>query len=180
MKLLVGLGNPGPRYELTRHNAGFLMLDLIAGCSGGGFATRKKFEGELARGHLFGQETLFLKPATFMNLSGRSVAQVMGFFRVCPEDMVVLHDDIDVDFARVRARVGGGHGGHNGVRSILQETGCAAFHRLKLGVGRPAPEDKAGVSHWVLAPFQEEELLALRNEMLEAVMLRLEGIYKTI
>lgn len=179
MKLLVGLGNPGGGYELTRHNAGFLILDLIAEDAGASFSSQKKFEAEVAKGSILGHETVFLKPQTFMNLSGKSVSRVMAFYKIRPEDVIVLHDDIDMAFSKVKAKVGGGHGGHNGIRSILQETGQAEFHRLKLGVGRPTPEDKTGVSQWVLNPFTDQELLTLQKEMLDAVMLRLDGIYKT-
>lgn len=179
MKLLVGLGNPGPRYELTRHNAGFLILDLLAEGTGAVFAEQKKFAAQIARASLLGCDVLFLKPETFMNLSGQSVVRVMHFYKISPEDMIVLHDDIDIEFGRVRARSGGGHGGHNGIRSILQETGRAEFHRVKLGVGRPGPQETMDVSQWVLDTFKDNELKTLEKDMLEAVMLRLEGIFKT-
>ncbi|MCB9228773.1 MAG: aminoacyl-tRNA hydrolase [Deltaproteobacteria bacterium] len=180
MKLLVGLGNPGPQYETTRHNAGFLLLDLIADHAGVTFSTHRKFEAEIAKGSLFDQETLFLKPLTFMNLSGRSVLRILTYYRIAPEDVVVLHDDIDLEFGRVRLRSGGGHGGHNGVRSLLQEAGCGPSQRLKLGVGRPEAADKTAVHQWVLAPFRDEELLVLQQDMLEAALLRLREIYRAV
>ena len=109
MKLIVGLGNPGAKYEITRHNAGFLMLDLLvddfkADRQG------KKFEAELAKGEMLGQSCIFVKPQTFMNLSGKSVAAALAFYKVAPEDMIVLHDDIDMEAGKVKAREGGGHG----------------------------------------------------------------------
>ncbi len=140
MKLLIGLGNPGPKYELTRHNAGFWVLDLIAAESNLKWedATNSKFLGWMAKGQVLGQSCVCLKPSTFMNVSGRCVQAVAQFFKVPSSDWIVFHDDIDLIDMKVRARVGGGHGGHNGIRSIIAETGFDDFKRIKLGVGRPA------------------------------------------
>jgi len=178
VKLLVGLGNPGPQYETTRHNAGFLMADLLAEKLGISWGARK-FDGEFAKGSLWGEPLALLKPLTFMNLSGRAVAKAMQFFKIAVGDLIVLHDDIDVPAGAVRARAGGGHGGHNGIRSIMAEIG-GEFHRIKLGLGRPPVEaDRPGsqVSQWVLGPMSDEELASLQGEMLEAVMLRLKNIF---
>ena len=177
MKLIVGLGNPGPKYETTRHNVGFLILDELADQCQINWSG-KKFDGEYARGRVFGEDALLFKPMTFMNLSGRPVAAMMNFFKVSPEDLIVIFDDIDQDSGKVRARVGGGHGGHNGVRSIIADYGKSDFHRLKVGVGRP--EEKQGsVSNWVLGPLTDDELLALQKGVYEDVMTRLKQIFQS-
>lgn len=180
MKLLVGLGNPGPQYETTRHNAGFLMLDLLAEAEdivweGGA----NRFGGLMAKGKVLGQDCVLLKPMTFMNLSGRSVGAVTRFFKLSPSDVIVLHDELDVPAGKVKAREGGGAGGHNGIRSIMSETGMEAFHRLKLGIGKPGDGDKnepAGTG-WVLGQFTDQELTALQEDMFESVKVRLKGIF---
>src|SRR5262245_26288105 len=130
MKLIVGLGNPGPKYETTRHNAGFLMLDLLAEDADISWETggRSRFGRDMANGTVVGYPCVLLKPMTYMNRSGRSVAEVMRFFKIGPQDVVVLHDDIDVPAGKVKARIGGSHGGHNGIRSIMEETGQSEFH----------------------------------------------------
>ena len=166
MKLLVGLGNPGPQYETTRHNAGFLILDLIAEQFG------LRWEGE---------SCLLLKPLTFMNLSGKSVAACAGFYKLQAPDIVVLHDEIDVPAGKVKAKVGGGAGGHNGIRSIQAETGMDGFHRLKLGVGKPegaTAASRQSVHDWVLGRMTDEELKALQGPMFQEVLVRLKGIFQ--
>ena len=176
MKLLVGLGNPGPKYEMTRHNAGFLVIDLIASDSKVNWAMDQKLQGEVCRGSVLGEPCIFLKPMTYMNLSGRSVGSVMRFYKIKPSDVVVLHDDIDVPAAKVRARTGGSHGGHNGIRSIIDETGFSEFHRIKLGLGRP-PE-QWDTADWVLQPMSADELLPLKSDMLKEVYIRLKQIFE--
>jgi len=175
MKLLVGLGNPGPKYEVTRHNAGFLLLDVLAADSKTKWTMDQKLQGEVCRGSVIGEPCIFLKPMTFMNLSGRSVGSVMRFYKIRPEDVVVLHDDIDVPAGKVRARTGGGHGGHNGIRSIIGETGVSEFHRIKLGLGRP-PE-QWDTADWVLQDMSDEELRVLKGEMVKDVYVRLKQIF---
>lgn len=178
MKLLVGLGNPGPQYETTRHNAGFLMLDLIAEKSGANWeGGTSKFGGEVGKGSVLGESCILLKPMTFMNRSGRSVGEVLRFFKIAPRDMVVLYDDLDVPAGKVKAREGGGHGGHNGVRSIMEDAGIADFHRIKLGIGRPTHQGDSAVTGWVLGQMTDAELLGLQNEMLTDTMVRLKGIF---
>lgn len=179
MKLVVGLGNPGAKYETTRHNAGFLMLDILAEdykISWGG----NKFDAEHAKGTIMGEACLLLKPQTFMNVSGKSVAQAMRFYKIPHEDLIVLHDDIDLELGKIKAREGGGHGGHNGIRDIIAATGKAEFHRIKLGVGRPKGEkaENMQVSSWVLGNMTDEELIMLQNEMCEDVKLRIKGIFE--
>lgn len=178
MKLLVGLGNPGGQYETTRHNAGFLMLDLIADDFGLSWS-KSKFEGETAKGQILGEAVILLKPTTFMNLSGRAVVKASRFYKVDPEDIIVFHDDIDMESGKVKTRMGGGHGGHNGIRSIIQESGSSQFYRVKLGVGRPEQEQAIDVKNWVLSAYSDAELLSLQKEMLEAVKVRLKGIFQS-
>jgi len=177
LKLLVGLGNPGPKYEITRHNAGFLVLDEIAGRHHIA-VDQKKFQGLVNKGRLLGEECIFLKPLTFMNLSGQSVSAAQRFFKIDVADTIVLHDDIDVPFGKVKARTGGGHGGHNGIRSIIAETGTAEFHRIKLGVGRPEQAEGETVVSWVLNPFLAEELETVQSTMAEDVLVRLKTIFE--
>lgn len=183
MKLIVGLGNPGPNYETTRHNAGFLALDLIADEIKASWE-KTKHKDFVARGDFLGCKTLLLKPQTFMNLSGQAVIKVLSFYKIDLNDLIVLHDDIDMSFGSVKMRTGGGHGGHNGIRSIIQNLGGDKFHRIKLGVGRPNTGDnqvKVGqqsVSDWVLAPFSDQELLSIQNEVFDQVKVRLGELFK--
>jgi PTH1 family peptidyl-tRNA hydrolase len=150
MTLYVGLGNPGPAYEKTRHNIGFRVIDRLVEKTGARDISKKSFQGELYRqGNL-----LFLKPLTFMNLSGQSVRAVMNFFKISPEDLVVIHDDIDLPLGTVRYKIGGSPGGHNGLRSIDAEVG-KEYLRVRLGVGKP--EHKSQVVGYVLSPFTPEE-----------------------
>jgi len=175
VKLIVGLGNPGPKYETTRHNAGFLVLDELAERFNLPWEGTQ-FSAEISRGDVLGEKCLLIKPQTFMNRSGLSVGAAMRFFKIPAGDVVVLHDDLDVPKGTVRARVGGGHGGHNGIRSMITETGVADFHRIKLGIGKsdnPAME----VTDWVLGRFSDEELKTLSEDMVPAALSRLKGIF---
>lgn len=177
MKLIVGLGNPGPKYEATRHNAGFLMLDVLADEFRVDWQG-KKFDADIGKGTVYGETCLFMKPLTFMNLSGKSVAKAMRFYKIAPEDVIVIHDDIDLGSAKVKSKAGGGHGGHNGIRSIMAETGQKDFHRIKIGVGRPEEEKgcRMGVSDWVLRPMSDAELMEYQQDILKDVLLRLKNI----
>ena len=175
MKLIVGLGNPGPQYELTRHNAGFLVLDKLAQEFSISWETKDKLGGEIGKGTIFGQQVILLKPQTYMNLSGKSVAQCLRFFKIDPTQVVVLFDDIDLDFGKVKSRLDGGHGGHNGIRSMISELGSDQFARVKLGIGRP-DHAKASVANWVLAPMSDAELSVLLNEMYQDAYLRLKNV----
>jgi len=150
MTLYVGLGNPGPAYEKTRHNIGFRVIDRLVEKTGARDISKKAFHGELYRqGNLF-----FLKPLTYMNLSGKSVQAVMHFFKIPLEDLVVVHDDIDLPLGTVRYKVGGSPGGHNGLRSIDALVG-REYLRVRLGVGKP--EHRGQVADYVLSPFRPEE-----------------------
>jgi PTH1 family peptidyl-tRNA hydrolase len=153
--LVAGLGNPGREYERTRHNAGWLVLDELARRHGGSW--RSKFSGSLAEVRLGELRLALLKPETYMNESGRSVGAAARFFKVPPEEVLVVHDDVDLEAGRLQARSGGGLAGHNGLRSLAQHLGSQDFLRLRIGVGRPGRGDPRSVSDWVLAKFEPEE-----------------------
>jgi len=153
--LVVGLGNPGREYERTRHNAGWLVLDELARRHGGSW--RSKFSGSLAEVRLGDAKLALLKPETYMNESGRSVGADARFFKVPPEQVLVAHDDVDLESGRLQARSGGGLAGHNGLRSLGQHLGSQDFLRLRIGVGRPGRGDPRSVADWVLSPFAPEE-----------------------
>ena len=153
--LVAGLGNPGREYERTRHNAGWMVLDELARRHGGSW--RSKFSGSLAEVRLGGLRLALLKPETYMNDSGRSVGAAVRFFKVEPEQVLVVHDDVDLEAGRLQARAGGGLAGHNGLRSLAQHLGSQDFLRLRIGVGRPGRGDPRPVADWVLSPFAPEE-----------------------
>ncbi len=157
MKVIVGLGNPGPQYAETRHNIGFLLVDLLAEVYK--FQFRAKFQGLFSEGNVEGERLLLLKPQTFINLSGRSVREITNFYKIPGEDLLIVHDDMDLSLGKIRLRDQGSAGGHNGIKSILAELGTEKFWRLKLGVGRPPREyDPA---RYVLSPFAEDETTQL-------------------
>ena len=153
--LVAGLGNPGRKYERTRHNAGWLVLDELARRHDGSW--RSKFRGSLAEVRIDGRRVALLKPETYMNESGRSISEAARFFKVDPGALLVIHDDVDLVPARLQARRGGGLAGHNGLRSLAQHLGTQDFLRLRIGVGRPGRGDPRSVADWVLAPFSPEE-----------------------
>lgn len=153
MLLFVGLGNPGTKYARNRHNIGFMALDQIAADHGFG-PWRSKFQGKLSEGRLGGEKVLLLKPETFMNLSGQSVGETMRFHKLTPADVVVFHDELDLAPGKVRVKSGGGHAGHNGLRSIHQHIG-AEYDRVRLGIGHPGHKDR--VSAYVLSDFAKAD-----------------------
>jgi PTH1 family peptidyl-tRNA hydrolase len=169
--LVAGLGNPGREYGRTRHNVGWLVLDELARRHGGSW--RSKFSGSLAEVRLGDARLALLKPETYMNESGRSVGAAARFFKVEPEQLLVVHDDVDLEPGRLQARDGGGLAGHNGLRSLAQNLGSQDFLRLRIGVGRPGRGDQRSVSDWVLSPFAPEEdveaLVARAADAVEAV-----------
>jgi PTH1 family peptidyl-tRNA hydrolase len=156
-KLIVGLGNPGSKYQWTRHNAGFMVLDRFSQDAGIAL-TRKNFSGLYGEGTYQGERLLLLKPQTFMNLSGRSVAAALNFHKIAIQDLIVIHDDLDIPFGRVKLKEEGGHAGHNGLRSLMQELGSGNFVRLRIGIGRPLHGDAAD---YVLSSFSGDELVNL-------------------
>jgi len=166
--LVAGLGNPGREYERTRHNAGWMVLDEVARRHGGSW--RSKFSGSLSEVRLGDLRLALLKPETYMNESGRSVAAAARFFKVEPDSLLVVHDDVDLEAGRLQARRGGGLAGHNGLRSLARDLGTQDFLRLRIGVGRPGRGDPRSVSDWVLSPFApEEDVDALVSRAADAV-----------
>ncbi len=177
--LIVGLGNPGKEYEKSRHNAGFRAIDILAdslGCS----IDKAKFQGLYGQTSYKGRKLLLLKPMTFMNLSGRSVLQLSAFFKVPPQRIIVLFDDISLEPGRLRIRADGSAGGHNGIKSIIAEVGSQDFPRVKIGVGaKPHPD--FDLADWVLSSFsaQEEKALepALKRAGEAALAIMDQGVY---
>lgn len=156
--LIVGLGNPGPKYDGTRHNTGFLMIDALAehfNCE----VRRVKFKGLYGKCKIAGQDVVLLKPSTFMNLSGQSVTDAMNFFHLPPERVLLLFDDISLDVGKTRIRLKGSDGGHNGVKNIIYLSGSDRFPRMKIGIGhKPEGWDLAD---WVLSRFSKDEMKLL-------------------
>ena len=153
MRLLIGLGNPGPKHAAQRHNVGFMIVDAIARRHG--FAPwRRRFQGETAEGTLGGERVVLLKPMTFMNESGRSAIEAATFFKVSPADIVVFHDELDLPPGKLRTKKGGGHAGHNGLRSLIAHIG-ADFRRVRIGIGHPGAKEM--VHAWVLNDFAKAE-----------------------
>jgi len=159
IRLLVGLGNPDPRDARTRHNAGFWFVDGVAAAWGASFRSQSNFFGELADCQIGGQRLRLLKPMTYMNNSGRSVAAVANFYKLQREEILVAHDEIDLPPGTVRLKRGGGHGGHNGLRDIIPQLGGADFARLRIGVGHPGV--KSAVVGYVLKPASADEQHAI-------------------
>jgi len=158
LRIVVGLGNPGPEHLVTRHNAGFWFVDLLARRHGGEFRDYRKYSGETARITLSERDIVLLKPTTYMNRSGVSVRQLSDFYKIAPENILVAHDELDLPAGGVRLKQGGGHGGHNGLRDTIAHIG-ETFWRLRLGIGHPG--NKAEVIDYVLtrAPRAEEDLI---------------------
>jgi PTH1 family peptidyl-tRNA hydrolase len=170
MLLLVGLGNPGKKYQANRHNVGFMAVDAMVR-EGMGFVWKEKFSGVHARGELFGRSVVLLKPMTYMNVSGDSVQPAVAFVKAELDEVVVVHDELDLPFGEVRVKVGGGHAGHNGLRSIIERMGSPDFVRIRVGIGRPPPEFRGEVADFVLQnfdPVEQAELGDVVGRVLEA------------
>jgi len=153
MRLFVGLGNPGAKYAHNRHNVGFMALDRIASDHGFGL-WRGKFQGSVTEGRLGREKVILLKPETFMNLSGQSVGEAMRFYKLAPDDLMVFHDELDLAPGKIRVKKGGGHAGHNGLRSIHQHIG-PDYGRVRIGIGHPGHKDR--VSGYVLHDFAKAD-----------------------
>ncbi|WP_186629048.1 aminoacyl-tRNA hydrolase [Rhodococcus sp. BP22] len=153
--LIVGLGNPGPQYEATRHNVGFMVADVLAARIGAKFSSHKKSNSEVIQARLSDRPVVVAKPRTFMNLSGQPVAALARFFSVDPGNIVIVHDELDIEFGSIRLKLGGGEGGHNGLRSISQQLGTKDYLRTRVGVGRPPGRMDAAA--YVLKPFSSAE-----------------------
>ena len=159
IKLFVGLGNPGPEYEATRHNAGFWWIDAVARTLGVTLAAERGFHGLVARANVQGRAIWLLEPQTFMNLSGQAVAALARFYKIAPPEILVAHDELDLPAGQAKLKQGGGHAGHNGLRDIHAKLGSADYWRLRLGIGHPG--QKAEVLGWVLRKPPLDERIAL-------------------
>jgi PTH1 family peptidyl-tRNA hydrolase len=163
IRLIVGLGNPGREYETTRHNVGFRWVDELARLHKMSFKNESRFHGLAARGQFHGHDVLLLKPQTFMNVSGRSVGALAQFYKLALEEILVVHDELDLPPGVARLKFGGGHGGHNGLKDIIAHLGSNEFWRLRLGIGHPGDRDE--VTNYVLNDPRNEE----RELILEAM-----------
>jgi len=154
VRLIVGLGNPGGEYDETRHNVGFQVIEeLKQQFSHAVFD--KKFKGLVTRARIGGEDAVLLKPMTYMNLSGESVGPAAGFYKIPPEDIIVIHDELDIEPGRIKLKKGGGHGGHNGLKSLVKHLPNANFTRVRLGIGRPPPRWET--ANYVLGKFTKQE-----------------------
>ncbi len=176
LRLIVGLGNPGPQHALDRHNAGFRLVDTLAMQQGARFGLDAKLFGETARVSIAGEDVWLLKPATFMNLSGKSVAAALRFWKIEPEQALLVHDELDLPPGTARLKFDGGHGGQNGLRDTIRLLGHGRFHRLRIGIGHPGHKDR--VTGWVLGrPGKDEEILIGRaiDEAIDVLPLVVQG-----
>jgi PTH1 family peptidyl-tRNA hydrolase len=161
LRLIVGLGNPGPEHLRTRHNAGFWFVDALADRLGARFGLESKLFGDTAKVEIAGQPVWLLKPATYMNLSGKSVTAALRYWKIEPEEALLAHDELDLPPGAARLKFDGGHGGQNGLRDTMRLLGHGRFHRLRLGIGHPGHKDK--VTPWVLGrPGRDDEAALLR------------------
>ena len=170
MFLIVGLGNPGAKYSNTRHNVGFIAADFISDRYNFTWNAKSKFNAEIASGECDLGKVVLCKPDTFMNLSGTSVGSLASFYKLKPENIIVIHDDVDVAFGRVKYKVGGGSGGHNGLKSIDSHVGVN-YHRIRIGVGRPE-DSRYAISDFVLGKFtksEEEEIAITMHKIMDAL-----------
>ena len=152
---MVGLGNPGPNYAQTRHNLGFMVADVLAARLGSHFKAHKRSGAEIVTGRLGGRSVVLAKPRCYMNESGRQVGPLAKFYSVSPADVLVIHDELDIDFGQIRLKLGGGEGGHNGLRSVAQALGTKDFQRDRIGIGRPP--GRQDPADFVLTDFRPAE-----------------------
>ncbi len=156
VKLIVGLGNPGQQYEKTRHNAGFLFLDRLIRKYGSVWVRESRFDGFVAQLEVGSSKVILLKPSTFMNRSGHAVGKIVRYYKILPEEVLVIHDDLDFEVGLIKLKKGGGHAGHNGLRDIIAHLGSKEFYRLRVGVGRPKLSEL--VVDYVLSNPSKKEL----------------------
>ncbi|MFY2557069.1 aminoacyl-tRNA hydrolase [Corallococcus terminator] len=157
MKLICGLGNPGREYERHRHNIGFMVVEALLSRARAEL-NQEKFAAKVGQATLAGERILFVEPQTFMNLSGRSVAEAARFYKIAPEDVLVIHDELDLPLGRIQLKAGGGSGGHNGLKSIVSSLGSEAFVRLRFGIDKPeGPNARERVAGYVLSNFDDGE-----------------------
>ena len=167
IKLFVGLGNPGPEYEATRHNAGFWWIDALARELGATLVPERSYWGLVARTSVQGESRWLLQPQTFMNLSGKSVAALARFFKIQPHEILVAHDELDFAPGQVKLKRGGSHGGHNGLRDIHAQLGSPDYWRLRIGIGHPGA--KAEVVHWVLKKPAPDQRVLIEDSIAHAL-----------
>lgn len=153
MKIIAGLGNPGLRYETTRHNVGFMVLDMLAEKMNIDFSKQAHFSS-VAEGRIFGEKVLLMKPMTFMNLSGRAVSDAVNFYKIDLAELLIVYDDMDLDLGRLKVRQGGSSGGHKGINSIISHLSSQNISRIKIGIGRP---DREGTVDYVTMPFTDQD-----------------------
>ncbi len=178
--IIAGLGNPGPSYQWTRHNAGFLFLDRLAHQNTISI-TKKSFSGYSGEWSFAGHRLILLKPQTFMNLSGNSVMQSLQFHKLPTSNLIVVHDDLDLPYGTVRFKQGGGHGGHNGLRSIMEQLGRSDFIRLRIGIGKPLHGDTTNHVLGKIPPDQMEQLPRILDGAVEMFEVMLsEGLLKSM
>ena len=168
IRLIVGLGNPGAEYDRTRHNAGFWLVDELCWRYKGNWRTETKFHGDIARVDIDGQDVWLLKPMTYMNLSGQAVLALAHFYKILPDQILVVHDELDLSPGAARFKQGGGHGGHNGLKDIAARLSSPAFWRLRLGIGHPG--DRNEVANFVLKKPRAEEQQALDEAIAQALL----------
>ncbi|GAA6121531.1 aminoacyl-tRNA hydrolase [Acidovorax sp. FG27] len=167
IKLFVGLGNPGPEYEATRHNAGFWWIDALARELKATLVPERSYWGLAARVNVQGQSVWLLEPQTFMNLSGKSVASLARFFKIQPEEILVAHDELDIPPGQVKLKRGGSHAGHNGLRDIHAQLGSSDYWRLRIGVGHPGV--KAEVVNWVLKKPSPDQRVLIEDSIVHSL-----------
>lgn len=166
MKLIFGLGNPGAKYQTTKHNIGFMVVDQLAKNLNLTF-NQTKFKSLYAEGRLGDEKIILIKPQTYMNLSGEAVQPWMDFYKLTKEDIIIIYDDMDLEVGKIRLRLKGGAGGHNGVKSIIQHLGEPNFNRIRIGVGRPYPGQEV-VAH-VLSSFRKEDADKIEDAIYQSV-----------
>lgn len=179
MIILAFLGNPGNKYSRTRHNIGFMVGEHFASASGIK-VNKKAFSAETGSGRIDGRDAILLFPQTFMNLSGQSVAKAMDFYNTRPGELIVIHDELELPFGEIKVKTGGGHKGHNGLRSIIAEAGTPDFHRIRFGIGRPV-NPQMDVADHVLSNFSKEEsdklpeLLPAAEELILSIIRKIDS-----
>ncbi len=167
LRLVVGLGNPGPEHAGTRHNAGFWFVDALAADLGVPFALDRKLHAEVAKARVAGEILWLLRPTTYMNRSGLAVMGALSYYKIEPDQMLVAHDDLDLPPGTARLKFDGGHGGQNGLRDIVGQLGHGKFHRLRLGIGHPGHKDR--VTPWVLGRPGKTDEAAIRGAVIDSL-----------
>ena len=173
--LVIGLGNPGPQYAKTRHNIGFMVADLLADRLGATFKVHKRSGAEIVTSTVGQRQVVLAKPRTYMNESGRHVGPLAKFYSVPPADVIVIHDELDIDFGRIRLKLGGGEGGHNGLRSVVNALGTKDFQRVRIGIGRPpGRKDPAAFVLELFTAAERKEVPAILEQAADATELLIE------